>query len=67
MFDLNVDKKDTVFLCREGNEKGEREHVFPFLLLEMDSLENRPFNLFSSEDERKTPNYACRLFTGDAL
>lgn len=33
----------------------------------LDSLENRPFNLFSSKDERKTPNYACRLFTGDAL
>lgn len=33
----------------------------------LDSLENRPFNLFPSEDERKTPTRACRLFTGDAL
>lgn len=41
--------------------------VYPDAVAELDSLEDRPLNLFSSEDERKTPNRACRLFTGDAL
>lgn len=41
--------------------------VYPGAVAELDSLEDRPLNLFSSEDERKTPNRACRLFTGDAL
>lgn len=48
------------------NRQGTRQHI-PDAVAELDSLEDRPLNLFSSEDERKTPNRACRLFTGDAL
>lgn len=55
---------ESSFLWREG---GECIPVFEICAAGLDSLEDGPFNLFSSKDERKTPNYACRPFSGDAL